>query len=121
VSRILGFALALVLALGPLWGTCAACSPAKQEPVGEHDCCKPVSHHQSGPRDSKPCPHAQFAPQDYEKVDQSETTVPVIAVAAEVPSPDSLPASPDSGEAIDVLPDTHAPPGLYLRISVIRV
>ena len=113
--------IALVLAVVPMWSTCTACSPAKQEPVGEHDCCKPDSPHRTTPRDSKPCPHAQFAPQTYEKVDQASMTAPVVTAAVEFAATDSLPASPDTGETIGILPDTHAPPGLYLRISVIRV
>lgn len=114
-------ALALVLALGPLWATCTACSPAKQDPVGEHDCCKKGSHHKDGPQDSKSCPHSQFAPQAYEKVDQVERVAPVSTMAAESPAVVGMPAVPDAADANGILPDTHAPPGLFVLNSSFRI
>ncbi len=89
--------------------------------MGEHDCCKKGSNHKDSSQSSKSCPHSQFTPQAYDRVHQLETVVSVSTMVAEMPVVVSLPAVQEAVQANTLLPDTHAPPGTYLRISVIRI
>lgn len=89
--------------------------------MGEHDCCKPDSHHKAPPQDSKPCPHSQFTPQTYELVDQAGLTAPVTVVLIGAVVADSLPASPKVGDVVELLPDSHPPPDLSTLNSTFRI
>jgi hypothetical protein len=105
-----------MLALGPVWGECAACRPVQQDPVSPHDCCHPKSssHHQ-------PCPHDLRALHTFDTVEKQAVGGLDASTVVILPDVPAIPAPPTEPAEVAVVALSHAPPGLYLLNSSLLI